>query len=50
MDETTKTRFLEILDRRFVDLTVRELGFLLVVLDQHEEEAISLVPELAGLL
>lgn len=50
MDDDTKKRFLLIMEKRFADLTVKELGFLLVVLDHHEEEAISLVPELEGIL
>lgn len=50
MDEETKARFLELVEKRFVDLTVRELGFLLGALDRFEEEILELLPELRPLL
>lgn len=50
MDEATKTRVLELLDRPVVELTVRELALLLGVLDVHEAEVLELCPELAPLL
>jgi hypothetical protein len=50
VDEETKARVLELLDRPIASLTVREGAFLLTALDEHEEEVLDLVPEIALLL
>lgn len=50
MDETTKARVLELLDRPIASLTVREGAFLLMALDEHEDEVLELMPEIAGLV
>lgn len=50
MDETTKARVLELLDRPIAALTVREGAFLLTALDEHEDEVLALMPEMAVLL
>ncbi len=50
MDEETREKVLRLLDRRLVDLTVREGAFLLSALEAHEDEILGLVPELRALL
>lgn len=50
MDEETKARFLTLVDCPVASLSVRDVGFLLGVLDEHEEEALDLRPELKAFL
>lgn len=50
MDEATKARVFELLDRPIASLTVREAAFLLTAVDQHEDEVLDLMPELVGLI
>lgn len=49
MDEVTRERFLLLVERPIAELSFRELGFLLLCLDRHEDEVLDLCPELAAL-
>lgn len=50
MDDETRARVLELLDRPLASLTVREGLFLVAMIEEHEDELAALVPELAVLL
>lgn len=49
MDEETRARVLELLDRPIASLTVREGALLLSAFDEHEDEVLALMPEIARL-